>query len=365
MMKLLRRSAILACSLVALVACEGDDPVPPQPCFNCGPDFGTTAGLVIQNKTDHSVSFTMRDTSTAIQIDRKVLDGSIAVPIGPAIDAVQRSFPLSPEATTAFTAPVQVLSGTSILPQTGGAFSIGGGPFLFAVGRGLLVVRTRDGVDVVEVADPRAVTVLPVEPDVPKCADTAFGAKLPESPSRILTGDSMSVTAVSVDTNGCRVFELETGSSAVDYIVCLPDAAYPFAATDSITMSPVTPTGVRFESASGVVLELLPTRFLTREPQSPSGIPMVFAEDATCAKVSSTCADVEVPAKVLFSFDGKTRQTLAVGESIVDPRNAQRTVVVVGARTRPVLVPGCTAADSSGVSATAEVVLASIERPAP
>ena len=359
-------AGVLAC---ALVACEGDDPVPPGPCFGCvpDPDVASSAGIVIQNKTDHSISFTLRDLSAnPLQIDRKLLEGTLSVPIGPATKAVERSFPLSPEGTTFLGAPVQILSGSNITSQTGGAFRIGGGPFFFAVGRGLLAVRTRDGVDVLEPSDPRGLTVLPVEPDVATCTDEALGAQLPETPSRILSGDAMTVSSVTVDSNGCRVFDVGSGTSAVDYVVCLPEAAYPFDASDTLTMSALgSDFGVRIEGASGVVLELLYYRFLSRQSQTALGGAIVWTENPTCARLSPACGDVEVPAKVIFSFNGTSSQTLAVGESLVDPRNAEHSIVVVGARTRPVLVPGCSAKDSSGVSATAEIVFASIQRPSP
>ena len=44
-----------------LVACKGDDPVPPGPCFGCADPAFAGAGVIVQNKTDHTVSFTIRE----------------------------------------------------------------------------------------------------------------------------------------------------------------------------------------------------------------------------------------------------------------------------------------------------------------
>ena len=78
---------------------------------------------------------------------------------------------------------------------------------------------------------------------------------------------------------------------------------------------------------------------------------MAFSEDVTCANVEARCGEVEVPAKVALSFDeGKTVQRLSVGESIVDPDNAWRTVYVIGARTRPAWAPACKTDDGAFIA---------------
>lgn len=359
-----RHAAIGASLAVALIACEGSSSEPPRACVDCDPTVGRAdgQGLVVENRTDHPVSITTR-TFTALSIDRKVLEGTLVVPIGPARRGTDQSLLIQPGTSTFFGSGINVVNGSDVRFEIGGGVRIGSGPFFLAVGKGVLVMRTRDGADILEAEDPRAVVLLPVERDVTACAAGTFGEMLDGPSPPVAYGDPLDVESIARDADGCRVFRF-AGNGVDDFRLCVPDAAFPFVEDEAISMTS-NGRGARFENATGTVLEILPAEFRDRSPAAVSDVRVAFSEQTTCASDDAKCGSVGVPAKVLFSFDGKTSQTLAVGDSIIDPNDATRTFFVIGARSLPVADVSCATQDGEGIFNMARVVLALVERPVP
>lgn len=317
--------------------------------------------IVVENRSDHAVPLTVRELAGGIMIDRKILEGTLAVPIGPAGRGAERGMSLDVGANAFLDAPLQVLTGPNVVANTGGVVRVGSGPFFLAVGKGTVIVRSREGADILEVEDPRSVTLLPVERDMPACTRAALGGLLADPPSPIRGGDSMTVTSVTRDAEGCRMLGLKRFGFEVDYRLCVPDATFPFADTDSLTAFSFALDGMRISNGAGTALDLLPVRFQTRATVDVADLAIAFAEDASCASVEPSCGDVEVPTKVRLSFDGKTVETLAVGESVVDPGNPGRTLFLVGARFRPAFAPACSARGEP--PPPAEMFVALVEKP--
>lgn len=340
-----RSRAAASCALsVVLLACSGDSPAPPEPCFGCAPApaSGVTGGIVVENRSDHSVTLTMRSFDS-LQIDRKVVEGALSVPIGPAMRGPETALTVEPQRTTVLGAGITVVSGKDVKPGTATVVRVGSGPFVIAIGTGVLAVRARDGADLLEAVDPRAVVVLPVEHDGPSCDGVRLGEELDELPAEVASGAPLDVVAFARDERGCRELRaVDDPSNVVRYRACVPDAAFPFSEGAPFAMRALFPPGaVRFTDDAGNELELLPVRFTARESSVVSGITVAFTEETTCASVEDECGAVVVPAKLMLSFDGKTSSALAVGESLVDPRDAAQTIFLTAARSRPVTAPAC------------------------
>lgn len=341
----------IACISLACGSSSTDEPPQAAP---LPPDALGARGVLVENRTDHSIVVGIRDVQS-LQIDRRVLDGSLVVPIAPAAFGSVREAPLEAKATTLLSNTVAVVTSTNVLPQFGGVFNIGGGPFLLAVGDGRIVVQTRNGRDVAEAEDPRAVVVVPVDRDVPPCAAGAFGDDVDEVPRAINEGRTLDV--VSVTRNGaCRVLRLDgEGIAPFDYELCVPDAAFPFADDAAIVMASDGTGGITLLDGSNSV-DFTPLRFNARMPVESAGIAFTSVDEPACATID-TCRNVAIPAHALLSFDGKTSRELRLGESLVDPRNAARTIVLVGARSRPAWVQGCVTGNNAPEVST-ELVIA-------
>jgi hypothetical protein len=363
------RGLILTSVLVtAMIACNGGDSSdPPEPCFGCSdPSPGTfeDVSVVVDNRTEHSVPITIRELSS-LWIERKVLEGTIAVPIAPAARGTARQQELEPQGRIVLSLQLGIITETEVLPATGGIVAIGSGPAVLAVGKGRLIVRTRDGADVLEAEDPRAVTVLPVEREVTACTEEALGAESSALPPDLSGAISFPVESVTRDDEGCRLFRFDHNGVPLEYHACVPDAAYPFADGDALWFTALETKGVRFVDIARTSLELLPVRFQSRHSTSAGGMTVGYVAQTTCATVTDGCKDVVLPAKVSISFDGKTSESRAVGESIVFPNDATRTVFVLGARSRPVVDPGCSSRDTESTFAPTDVLLAIVQKPVP
>lgn len=349
----------------ALVACKGTASEQPGPCFGCEPSpvIGEETALVVDNRTTHSVTITVRELP-ALWIERKVLDGTFTVPIAPASRGTTREEVLAPGGRTILSQQLGIITDTDVLPATGGIAAIGSGPAVLAVGKGRLLVRTREGADILEAEDPREVTVLPVDGEVDACAEGTFGAEVPALPA---LGDMgpRPVDSVTRDAaSGCRVFHLTERGTPVEYRACVPDAAYPFAEGDAFTFSYFIDNSVRLERDDGTALELVPLRFDARRPTTYRTMTIAYVAQATCTSIEPACKDVMMPVKVVSSFDGATSQTHVVGDSFVDVTDARRTIFVVGAVSRPVVDPSCDSRTPRPFGQT-EVFLAIVERPVP
>jgi hypothetical protein len=310
------------------------------------------------------VSITVREMPS-LWIDKRVLDGTFAVPIAPASRGTPREQPLEPHGRITLSLQLGVMTDTDVLPATGGIVAIGTGPAVLAVGKGRLLVRTRDGADILEAEDPRTVTVLPVERGIDACAEELFGAEFPVVPAGLVGAVSVPVESITRDDDGCRVFHLSENGVPLEYRACVPDAAYPFADTDAISFSSLATDSVRFAAGSGASLELVPVRFQSRRPVNAAGMMLGSVTQATCTTVDAACSDVVLPAKVVVSFDGKTSVTHVIGDSFSNPNDATHTFFVLGARSRVVVDPGCAARDTRGAFAPSDIFFAVVQKPVP
>lgn len=357
-------AAIVA--IVAVVACGDPAPPPADPlCSACGvgappPPASDLKSVVLDNRTDHPVTVTVPDL-LPISIDRRVVDGSIAVPIGPAKRGADQRVSLAPHATTIFTTSVQVLNGESVETTTGGAFRVGDGPLSFAVGRGFLAVRNTGAGDFLEADDPKLLTVLAVESDTPACAANVFGSAPIDKLAPLFAGETTPVASITRDDAGCRVFHFDASAKLTEYRVCVPDAAFPFLDGDSLTIEPTSLDGARITNTTGTSLELLDVRFEARKTVRVSQLDFAFSEEPACADVAAVCGDVGVPAKARLSFDGMTAQSLVVGGSAVDPNDPGRTVFLAGAVARPVFATSC--GERVGATYPGELVIAIVDKP--
>lgn len=308
----------------------------------------------MENRTGHEVAMTIRDAVT-MQIERKIVEGALDVPLGPASAGAERSFALPPSASQELAGDVDVRGPVLTERRAAGVFRIGEGPMVLAAGKGRLFVRTKDGVDALEAEDPRELTVMPVERDVPPCSEGAFGASFDVLPTAFDELAVMSVMSVTRDAMGCRVFRIRDRDRApgsdpgVNYRACVPDAAYPFVDTDVLHMRRVRPAvangggyAIRIESAAGDRVDLVAVRLFHGVTSTIEGIPIDFGEEPTCVRIEEAmCRDVLVPVKVAVRPDGAMTRVLAIGDTFSPAGDPARTLLLAGSYARPVLAVAC------------------------
>jgi hypothetical protein len=351
--------AIITGLTVALFACSSLSPqaVPGDECglAKCM-SFDAATTLVLDNRTGADVRVTVRRTSL-FQIDRKVLTGEIVVPIGPASSGTERSFSVAPDRFQTLDDGVDVRAPTITQRKPAAVLRIDDGPMILAVGTGRLLVRARDGANVLEAEDPRAVTVLPVERELASCEAGTFGTTFDATPRGIGELDVMSVMSVTRDgdAESCRILRLRhadapPGADAgFDYRLCVPDAAFPFTDDGTLKLRRIIPEdtrhggyGIRIENAAGDAVDLVRMRLFVETTATIEGAAIDFAEEPTCVAIDeASCRDVVVPAKIDLAAEGEARAPMAIGEARSLPGSPDRSIVLVGASARPILTVDC------------------------
>jgi hypothetical protein len=364
---------------LVLGACAGDEAIgapeaaPCQTGSDCVPLEREPGGLDIENRTGVSVEIHVGERD-GVRVDRRVVDGSLSLPIPVVTAAFERTLFFEAERRMTFINQVSVIDGKEALDHFGAFVRVGDDPAVLALGFGRLLVRmSEDGSPVIEAEDPKAVSLSPASRSVSECAEGVLSVPFPPPPASFFDAARRRVGAqhlrsVVRGADGCRDLDIadDNGDAVANVHVCLPDAAYPFSegedvrvfATGEPTLGPTTTT-LRFAGASGADLTLTRVLFGGRTSTDAERLELTLDPQDSCARVDPRCGHVDVPARMSARTSDGAIQRVVYGQPIVDTEGP-RTFFVLAGSARPVAATECTGDDDPGAMAPGRAWVATV-----
>lgn len=324
---------------------------PCTPTTPCGtpPPRSVGSGIVVENATDDVVTLAAAE-ARELRIDHAVREGLMPVPIPRALFVDERREPLAAGEIISVGSEIEIVTAAGeAIPRPAAAIGVGSEPLFLAIGSGRVLVRKHfDGTRTLEAEDSRAVTLLPIDGAFSECAAPALIEGYAIEGDSAIGSVATPVTSVTKDDDGCRVFAVQDDyDRAASVRVCIPDAAYPFADSDVLDVrvdqgSAELGSTWLVENADGVTMRLVHGYFSDRMTETIESLTLGADDVPSCARVDE-CGNVDVPAKLTFSFAGKSARPVVFGEAITDPAAPSRTFVVMSARARPIANGACVA----------------------
>jgi hypothetical protein len=370
----------IALSGLVLAACAKEDPPPPARRVECTTDdcrplkAKPLSAMTVENRSRARVDLRVT-IGDALRVDRRVVDGTLAVPIPSAANGAEGLLSIEPGKSRSLDGNVVVVNAAGRNDTVAGAFiRVTGGPPFLALGVGTIFVRaSADGAPFLEAEDPKMLSLVPADRAVTECATGELEAPF-DSPPTVLhdaIGESegpIRVRGVARDAQGCR--EIVVGDDRVSPIAtlraCLPDEAYPVADGDELLVrasgDPTNTSSLRLLATNGDELILTRVVFGARTSQDADGLELGFTEDASCVRVDAPCGHVDVPATITARTSAGTVHPIVYGQPI-DDIDLRRRFFVLAASARPVAGKECSDHDDPGsLTAIARVWLVTVSR---
>lgn len=182
-----------------------------------------------------------------------------------------------------------------------------------------------------------------------QCAPVADGMRL-EWGDPLPTGGVLLEASWGPDGCGAVVLSDDGETPSSPWFVCVPEASWPFAAGDTLTVRPVFGTGldaveVIAQDAEGSVTRRMQA-YRASDPPSLDGLLMRFESNEDCGfDVGIRCGTVANVGQVVLQTTEGAEVSLAAGESVsalmLPETNLETSVAVLAAQGRVALDPEC------------------------